>query len=89
MFIPVLDPKGAMTFTGGQWCDDARLVKDCNLNPMDKVILARRVPESAAKRGTSTSQPTTPERDKKKFAPRKQPPPHPPCPTAMRFFSAC
>jgi len=42
IFIPAVDAKGVLSFADGRWCDDVKLVQDYNLQPMAKIILAKR-----------------------------------------------
>jgi len=44
IFIPAVDAKGVLGFAEGKWCDDAVPVKEYKLKPLDKLILARRIP---------------------------------------------
>jgi len=48
IFMPAVDAKGGLSIVDGKWCDDAKTVKECNLHPMDKLILARRNPTGKA-----------------------------------------
>jgi len=53
LFIPAVDSRGVLSFADGKWCDDGKLAQEYNIQPMEKIILAKRIPTS-----TGPSQPT-------------------------------